>query len=593
MRISMGVILSFILLSFAPLTVSAQNHQLQVSELLSADQDFLLLTEEEFAYRQEFGFSSRSSKGWRGAIPDPSEAGFKGREKAYRSYLDRFHAIRLETLSPENQVHAKVYAHQLQSIWAELYFKDYQKPVNSDTAFWSELSSGLQRPIQNETELSAYLAWLESVPTFLSQMRGHMDQGLRRGFAPPFISMQGRDKALVALTLAMGKDSAYFAPLRSYLENLPANEAAVLEAQFVKIINTKIIPAHQELLSFYQGHYLQKAPKSLAALSYPDGKAYYLSKIYEFTTLDLSADAIHQIGLDEVKSIRAEMEETKKKAGFKGDLSAFLQFLRTDPQFYPQTPKDLLYKAAHVSKRVDGKLSQYFGLLPRARFAIVPVPDDIAPYYTAGRGGPSTYWVNTYNLPSRPLYSLPALTLHESAPGHSFQMSLSAENSVLPPFRAQTYISAYGEGWALYTERLGVEMGIYEDAYEHFGMLSYQMWRAARLVVDTGIHTKGWTREQAIGFMKDNTALSDHEIHTEIDRYITWPGQALSYYIGQLEIVRLRKESMQKLGKAFDLKAFHDLILKQGSVPLGVLRDSVSDWQNQVLDSAGKNLQNP
>jgi uncharacterized protein (DUF885 family) len=405
--------------------------------------------------------------------------------------------------------------------------------------------------------------------------------------------MQGRDKALVALTLAMGKDSAYFAPLRSYLENLPANEAAVLEAQFVKIINTKIIPAHQELLSFYQGHYLQKAPKSLAALSYPDGKAYYLSKIYEFTTLDLSADAIHQIGLDEVKSIRAEMEETKKKAGFKGDLSAFLQFLRTDPQFYPQTPKDLLYKAAHVSKRVDGKLSQYFGLLPRARFAIVPVPDDIAPYYTAGRGGPSTYWVNTYNLPSRPLYSLPALTLHESAPGHSFQMSLSAENSVLPPFRAQTYISAYGEGWALYTERLGVEMGIYEDAYEHFGMLSYQMWRAARLVVDTGIHTKGWTREQAIGFMKDNTALSDHEIHTEIDRYITWPGQALSYYIGQLEIVRLRKESMQKLGKAFDLKAFHDLILKQGSVPLGVLRDSVSDWQNQVLDSAGKNLQNP
>jgi uncharacterized protein (DUF885 family) len=246
-----------------------------------------------------------------------------------------------------------------------------------------------------------------------------------------------------------------------------------------------------------------------------------------------------------------------------------------------------------VSKRVDGKLSQYFGLLPRARFAIVPVPDDIAPYYTAGRGGPSTYWVNTYNLPSRPLYSLPALTLHESAPGHSFQMSLSAENSVLPPFRAQTYISAYGEGWALYTERLGVEMGIYEDAYEHFGMLSYQMWRAARLVVDTGIHTKGWTREQAIGFMKDNTALSDHEINTEIDRYITWPGQALSYYIGQLEIVRLRKESMQKLGKAFDLKAFHDLILKQGSVPLGVLRDSVSDWQNQVLDSAGKNLQNP
>jgi len=593
MRTFSVVLIAFMVLCLGSSQALSQDQMRVTAKISDADQAFLALTEAEFADRQDFGFSARNSKGWRGAIPDHSEAGFAKREKAYRVYLDRFQAISRDKLSAENQIHAQVYEHQLQSIWAEYRFKDYQKPVNSDTAFWSELSSGLQRPINNEADLKAYISWLESVPNFLSQMQTHMEHGLNRGFAPPAVSMSGRDKALVALITAKGQSSAYFGPVKPYLVKLSAANASQLEASMIKLINEKIIPAHQTLLRFYNDDYLAKAPKSLAAYNYPNGEAYYQSKIYEFTTLDLKAHAIHQIGLSEVKSIRAEMEETKKKAGFEGDLSAFLQFLRHDPQFYPKTPKDLLYKAAHVSKLVDAKLGQYFGLLPRARFAIVPVPDDIAPYYTAGRGGPVTYWVNTYNLPSRPLYSLPALTLHESAPGHSFQMSLSQENAVLPAFRAQTYISAYGEGWALYTERLGVEMGIYEDSYEHFGMLSYQMWRAARLVVDTGIHTKGWTRDQAIAFMKENTALSDHEINTEIDRYITWPGQALSYYLGQLEIMKLRQESEQKLGKAFDIKAFHDLILKQGSVTLVVLRDAVRVWQQSVLDGAGQNLKNP
>ena len=260
-----------------------------------------------------------------------------------------------------------------------------------------------------------------------------------------------------------------------------------------------------------------------------------------------------------------------KDAKFEGDLPAFLHFLRTDPQFQPKTGDELLKEAAWLAKRFDGMAAKWFGRLPRQRFAIVPVPPEIAPYYTAGRGGPGTYLVNTYDLKSRSLPQLPALTLHESAPGHAFQMPLAAENTALPPFRRNSYVSAFGEGWALYCERLGDEMGFYRTPYERFGMLSYQMWRAARLVVDTGIHAKGWTRAQAQAFLHDNTALSDHEITTEVDRYIGWPGQALSYYLGEMTIQRVRAKAQAALGARFDIRAFHDTVLSLGSVPMPVL----------------------
>jgi uncharacterized protein (DUF885 family) len=241
-----------------------------------------------------------------------------------------------------------------------------------------------------------------------------------------------------------------------------------------------------------------------------------------------------------VAQIRAQMQQVMQDVHFQGDLPAFLHFLRTDPQFYVKTPQALLDRGAWIAKEFDGKAAEWFGHLPRRRFAIVPVPDAIAPYYTAGRGGPGVYLINTFNLPSRPLYSLPALTLHESAPGHAFQMPLAAENKDLPAFRQESYISAYGEGWALYCEKLGEDMGLYHTPYERFGMLSYQAWRAARLVVDTGIHTMGWSRAQAQQYLRDNTALSDHEIETETDRYIAWPGQALSYYLGEKAILDAR-----------------------------------------------------
>jgi uncharacterized protein (DUF885 family) len=265
------------------------------------------------------------------------------------------------------------------------------------------------------------------------------------------------------------------------------------------------------------------------------------------------------------------MLDVMKQVKFDGDLPAFLHFLRTDPQFYAKTPEELLMRAAYIAKRFDGKVSDYFGYLPRKRFAIIPVPPEQAPYYTSGRGGPGVYLVNTYNLPSRALYSLPALTLHESAPGHAFQMPIALELKGRPEFR-KAYISAYGEGWALYTERLGVEMGMYETPYEIFGMLSYQAWRASRLVVDTGLHAKGWTREQAQAYLRDNTALSNHEVETEVDRYISWPGQALSYYLGEMAIIEARQRAEKALGAKFDIRHFHDTVLNLGSVPLPVLQ---------------------
>ena len=360
------------------------------------------------------------------------------------------------------------------------------------------------------------------------------------------------------------------------LSLVPLQQAlAQLRAQAKAAVSGAVIPAYARLLTFFRNDYVPKARTTLAAEAMPDGKAFYRQQIREYTTLDLTPDQIHQIGLDEVARIQTQMNAIIQQVGFKGSFAQFLTFLRTDPQFYAKTPQELLDRAAWISKRVDGQVGKFIGTLPRGRFTIKPVPDDIAPFWTAGRGGATTYWVNTYNLPSRPLYNLPALTLHESSPGHSLQGSLALEQGEQPAFRRENYISAYGEGWALYTEKLGQEMGIYETPYEEFGRLTYEMWRACRLVIDTGVHHDGWSRDQALAYLRDHTALSEHEVTTEVDRYISWPAQALSYKLGEIAIVKLRAEAEQALGERFDIKAFHDMVLRQGSVTLPVLEQQV------------------
>jgi uncharacterized protein (DUF885 family) len=478
-------------------------------------------------------------------------------------------------LSAPERINYAVYRAQIAALADAQRFRQYEQPVNADSAFWSDLSYTAQRTFTTVDDYRHFIRQMGALPVYFSEQVANMRSGLARGFTPPRVTLTGRDASLASVAQAKTpQETVFYKPFATMPATIAPAEQDALRQAAVTAIRDAVQPAYAGVLRFMGEEYIPRSRESLAAESLPDGKAYYQSKIVEFTTTSLSAGQIHQIGLVEMAKIRAEMQATITQAQFKGDFAAFLLFLRTDPRFYARTPEELLMRAAYIAKQFDGKADQYFGYLPRKRFAIKPVPDDQAPFYTAGRGGPGVYWVNTYNLPARALYSLPALTLHESAPGHAFQMPVAMEQAGLPPFR-NAYISAFGEGWALYAERLGSEMGIYQTPYETFGMLSYQAWRAARLVVDTGIHAQGWTRARAQAYLHDNTALADHEIETEVDRYISWPGQALSYYLGEMAILEARRKSEAALGTKFDIRAFHDTVLQLGSVPLPVLAERI------------------
>jgi uncharacterized protein (DUF885 family) len=404
-----------------------------------------------------------------------------------------------------------------------------------------------------------------------------MRAGVKRGFTPPRVTMQGRDASITAVTEASPEASLFYTPFKG-MNGIAPQKQQELREQAVKTIRDVVQPAYAQLLKFVREEYVPAMRTTIAAEALPDGKNYYRAKIREFTTLDMEPAAIHELGVTEVKRLHEAMLSAMHDTGFNGDFTAFQKYLRTDARFYVKTPEELLMRAAWIAKRFDGKAAQFFGYLPRARFTIKPVPDDLAPFYTAGRGGAGVYLLNTYDLPSRPLYNLTALTLHESAPGHAFQIPIAMEHKDQPAFRQHTYISAYGEGWALYCEQLGSEMGMYDTPYDRFGMLGYQIWRAARLVVDTGIHSQGWTREQALDYFREYTALPEREIGTEIDRYITWPGQALSYYLGERVILESRAKAEKALGERFNVRAFHDTVLELGSVPLPVLQAGVESF---------------
>lgn len=507
-----------------------------------------------------------------GDVTPTAQAKRLARLEASRATLDALPAKRFRR---ERQVDIALYRYRLDTAIAGLKFHDYEMPFNSDSSFWSGLGYLAGKTFRTEQDYVHYIACLRQVPTLFADETANMDAGLKRGFTPPKVTLAGREKSLDAVADAkMPEATALYAPFKTMPTAIPAARQAELRAEGSAAIRA-VIPAYARLRTYLHDRYIPGARTTLAAEALPDGPAYYRAQIAEYATVDMAPEQIHAIGLAEVAKIRARMDGVIGETGFKGDFPAFLHFLRTDPRFYAKTPDELLKDAAWIAKRVDGKIGQYIGHLPRKRFAIVPVPADIAPFYTAGRGGDGVYLLNTYDLPSRPLFQLPALTLHESAPGHALQIPLAEENEGQLPFRRHMYISAYGEGWALYCETLGEEMGIYQTPYERFGMLSYQMWRAARLVVDTGIHAKGWTREQGQRFFHDNTALSDHEIETEVDRYISWPGQALSYYLGEMAIQRGRAKAEGALAAKFNIRAFHDMVLGLGSVTIPLLDAAV------------------
>lgn len=499
----------------------------------------------------------------------------------WQSVLRKVDAVKPTALSPDERVNYDVFRAQLAVLINAQKFREYERPANSDSTFWSDEEEVTRTTFKTELDYTKYIKQMKDLPRYFRENIANMRVGLARGFTPPKVTLTGRDASLVPVAEAKTAESTiYFKPFEKMPATIPAAEQATLRAEGAAAIKLEVIPAYADLLTYFRDDYIPHAQTALAAEALPDGKAYYESKILEFTTLDLKPEQIHAIGLSEMAKIHAEMLAAMQQSGFKGTLPEFLQYLRTDPQFYAKTPEELLMRAAFIAKEFDAVASDYFGYLPRRRFGIKPVPPEIAPFYTSARGGPGVYLVNTFDLPARGLYSLPALTLHESAPGHAFQIPIAMEvvkARHLPKFR-NAYISAYGEGWALYCERLGTEMGMYHTPYETFGMLSYQAWRAARLVVDTGVHAQGWTREQAQQYLRENTALSDHEIETEVDRYISWPGQALSYYLGEMAILNARHKAEAALGPKFNIRAFHDAVLELGSVPLPVLTQHIDEF---------------
>lgn len=504
-------------------------------------------------------------------LPSVTPAAQARRAAHWQEALAALNAIPAEQLSEGERVNAAVLRTNLEIAIADARFREWEMPFNSDSSFWSYLAERQQ--LRDAAAYRRYIGRMRDTPRYFREQIANMRMGLARGFSVPRVTLEGRDQSIASFTESDTERNPFYAPFVTMPATIPAAEQEALRREARSVIQSAVIPAYQNLLRFYRNDYLPRARTSIGASEMPNGAEYYAAQIREYTTLDMSAEEVHQLGLREVARIEAEMQNVMREAGFAGSLAEFIAFLRTDPQFYARTADELMMTSAWVAKRADERIGDVIGLLPRRRFGIVPVPDAIAPFYTAGRGGLRSCMMNTYNLPSRPLYNIPALTLHECAPGHSMQAALAEERDAMPAFRRYTYFSGYGEGWGLYSEYLGIELGIYRTPYENFGRLSYEMWRAARLVIDTGIHQYGWSRQQAIDYLASHTALSQHEVETEVDRYISWPGQALAYKLGELTIRRLRTEAEAALGARFDPRPFHDEILALGSVPLSALEE--------------------
>jgi uncharacterized protein (DUF885 family) len=538
----------------------------------TADARLQAIYTEEWKWRQEqFPDDEDSQRRISDHLPKMDPASQEMRLHKWQDVLQQLDAIPRAELSPAEQINYDVYHPQIEGLIADQQFREFEMPANSDTTFWTEFGYTARRQYRSLEDYRNWIGQMKDIPRYFHEQMDEMRAGLKRGFTPPRVTLTGRDASITAVTDSTPEASLFYVPFKD-MAGISDTDQKSLRDQAITVIRDTVQPTYRELLTFFRGEYLPGTRTSLAASELPDGPAYYRSRIRLFTTLDSDPAAIHALGESEVKRLHELMLGAMKETGFSGDFPAFLAFLRSDTRFQAKTPEELLMRAAWIAKRFDGKASRYFGQLPRARFTIRPVPDDLAPFYTAGRGGTGVYLLNTYNLPSRPLYNLTALTLHESAPGHAFQMPLALEHKQQPEFRQHTYISAYGEGWALYCEWLGMEMGMYDTPYDRFGMLNYQIWRAARLVVDTGVHSQAWSREQAIAYLRDYTALPLHEIETEVDRYIAWPAQALSYYLGEDAILKTRTKAEKALGEHFNIRAFHDTVLELGSVPIPVLQ---------------------
>jgi len=556
----------------------------------AADARLRALYTDEWNWRQREMARRSDAPGDAGAgdhFPRVDAASQRARLDYWTRTLAALDSLPQAQLSPQERINFHVFRTSIAALANDVRYRTYEAPFNSDTFFWTEFT-----PRQGFAAADVYLNYLgrlRDIPRYFDEQTVNMRAGLARGFTVPRVSTVGRDKTIEPY-LAADTTNPLYTPFRAMPATIAAADQSAMRREALAVIRGVAAPAYARLLAFMRTEYLPRARTNIAATSLPDGPAYYQAMIWKFTTRDLTAQQIHDIGLAEVARIKADMEATRRQAGFSGTMAEFFHFMRTDPQFYAKTPRELLSYSAYVSKKADWKLAETIGVIPRRRHGIRPVPEALAPIYTGGRGGLETCLMNTYNLPARPLYTLASLTLHECTPGHSFQAALALEGPELPPFRRGTSFSGYQEGWGLYTEWLGTVMGIYETPYEEFGRQTYEMWRACRLVIDTGMHAFGWSRERAMAYLRDHAALSEHEITTEVERYIAWPGQALAYKLGEIQIRRHRREAEEQLGAGFDQRTFHDAILALGSVPLPVLEERMNRY---LADELAKGARNP
>lgn len=513
---------------------------------------------------------------------------FAARAAADRRALERLRSIPKEGLSERDRISAELFAWMLEDRLAAHRFGAYLIPLNQRGGLQTLDTLADSLPFADERDYRAWIARLETFDRLTEQTIALMREGMRRGVLPPRVVMQRIPAQLEAQLVADPRQSRFFRPFERIPSGIPADRAEALRAEGARAIAEVVLPALARFRDFFVREYLPACRESIAIRDIPDGEAYYRHLVRRYTTTDLSPEQVHAIGLAEVERILREMERVRAQVGFAGDLRAFIEHLRNDSRFYYRDPDELFRSYLAISKRIDGRLLEVFRpeSLPRTPYGLKPIPEHVAPdtttaYYmppSADGRRPGYYYVNLYRPETRPKYEMMALSMHEAVPGHHLQIARALELKDLPPFRRHLDITAYVEGWALYSEKLGHEMGLYEDPYDHFGQLTYDMWRAIRLVVDTGMHFMGWSRERAIAFFREHAAKSEADIVNEIDRYIAWPGQALAYKIGELEILRLRREGEQALGERFDLRDFHEVVLAEGPLPLSLLAERVRAW---------------
>lgn len=547
----------------------------------------LFQAEWEYTMEQNPTWASQlGDRRWNDRWPDLSLAAMERRHQHNQEVLERLAAIDRAELAPADQLNY------------ELFRQQYERRVEEYPFHWHLVALNQRGGIQTEDELADslrftnvrdyedWIARLGSFHEYMDQTIGLLQEGVRRRVVLPRIIMERVPKQIEAQVVSEAEASPFYKVFEEMPEDIPASDQARLRREAVAAIEASVLPSYRKLQTFFHAEYLPACYDDVGAWRMPRGEEMYAHFAGKFTTTDLTPRQIHEIGLSEVKRIRAEMEAIKERVGFEGTLVEFFEHLRTSPRFYFETGEQLLAAYRAMSKEIDPHMVRIFRTLPRMPYGVEPIPDKIAPdtttaYYrrpAADGSRAGAYFVNLYKPETRPKYEMMALSLHEAVPGHHLQIALAMELGELPNFRRYGGFTAYVEGWGLYAEFLGEELGLYDDPYAKFGQLTYEMWRAIRLVVDTGMHALRWTREEAIQFFKDNAAKSEQDIVNEVDRYIAWPGQALAYKIGELKIKELRRRAEEALGDRFDVREFHDVVLRDGAVPLDVLEAKVNAW---------------